>query len=118
MTTLTTSYWPARPSTPILGTTVGGVLRAAAWRAPDRVEQLADDAVAEALLQCEAAGGEDPRAGSPAGRPEQRGLADPGRPLHQHQATMPGLGRRDGRGQRRQLRVALEYDLLHHLRSA
>ena len=118
MTTPTLSHWPAHALTPLLATTVGGVLRAAAWRAPDRVEQLADDAVGEALLQCEAAGGEDPRAGFPAGRPEQRGLADPGRSLHQHQATVPGLGRRDGRGQCRQLRVALEYDLLHHLRSA
>ena len=86
--------------------------------AADRVEQLADDAVAEALLQREPAGGEDARARSPAGRLEQCGLADPGRPLHQDQGAVPGLGRRDGGGQRRQLRVALEYDLLHHLRSA
>ena len=31
------SHWPARALTPLLATTVGGVLRAAAWRAPDRV---------------------------------------------------------------------------------
>ena len=37
MTPLTTSHWRARPLAPILDTTVGGVLRAAAWRAPDRV---------------------------------------------------------------------------------
>ena len=37
MTTLTMSHWPARALTPLLETTVGGVLRAAAWRAPDRV---------------------------------------------------------------------------------
>ena len=114
MTTPTMSHWPAHALTPLLATTVGGVLRAAAWRAPDRVEQLADDAVAEALLQRQPACGQDARARSPAGRPEQRGLADPGRPLHQDQGTVPGLGRRDGGGQRRQLRVALEYDLLHH----
>ena len=86
--------------------------------APDRVEQLADDAVGEALLQREPAGGQDPRPWTSAGRPEQRGLADPGRTLHQRQGAVPGLGRRDGGGQRRQLRVAFEYDLLLHLRSA
>jgi hypothetical protein len=92
--------------------------------APDRVEQLADDAVGEALLQREPAGRQDPRAPralgawAPAGRPEQRGLADPGRTLHQRQGAVPGLGRRDGGGQRRQLRIAFEYDLLLHLRSA
>ena len=37
MTTVTMSHWPARALTPLLGTTVGGVLRAAAWRAPDRI---------------------------------------------------------------------------------
>src|SRR6476469_10546117 len=37
MTTVTMSHWPARALTPLLATTVGGVLRAAAWRAPDRV---------------------------------------------------------------------------------
>src|SRR6266700_3203162 len=37
MTTLTVSHWPARALTPLLETTVGGVLRAAVWRAPDRV---------------------------------------------------------------------------------
>src|SRR6476660_3665242 len=37
MTTETVSHWPARALTPLLATTVGGVLRAAAWRAPDRV---------------------------------------------------------------------------------
>jgi fatty-acyl-CoA synthase len=34
---LTISYWPADTSVPIRETTIGGVLRAAAWRAPDRV---------------------------------------------------------------------------------
>src|SRR6266702_3123361 len=37
MTTPTMSNWPAHALTPLLATTVGGVLRAAAWRAPDRV---------------------------------------------------------------------------------
>lgn len=37
MTTVTMSHWPARALTPLLETTVGGVLRAAAWRAPHRV---------------------------------------------------------------------------------
>jgi fatty-acyl-CoA synthase len=41
MTPLTMSHWPAGTSSPILDTTVGGVLRAAAQRAPDRVA-LAD----------------------------------------------------------------------------
>src|ERR1700755_1628434 len=35
MTTVTMSHWPARALTPLLATTVGGVLRAAAWRGPD-----------------------------------------------------------------------------------
>jgi fatty-acyl-CoA synthase len=43
MTPLTTSRWRARPLTPILGTTVGGVLGAAAWRAPDRVALIDGD---------------------------------------------------------------------------
>jgi fatty-acyl-CoA synthase len=43
MTALTTSHWPARSLTPILKTTVGGVLRAAAWRAPDRVALIDGD---------------------------------------------------------------------------
>ena len=43
MTPLTTSHWPARPVTPILETTVGGVLRAAARRAPDRVALIDGD---------------------------------------------------------------------------
>src|SRR6266487_151555 len=37
MTTPTMSHWPAHALPPLLATTVGGVLRAAAWRAPDRV---------------------------------------------------------------------------------
>jgi fatty-acyl-CoA synthase len=37
---LTTSYWPADASEPILGTTVGSVLRAAAAAAPDRVAMI------------------------------------------------------------------------------
>ena len=43
MTALTTSYWPAQPSAPILKTTVGGVLRSAARRAPDRVALIDGD---------------------------------------------------------------------------
>src|SRR6266513_4889965 len=43
MTTLTLSHWPARALTPLLETTVGGVLRAAAWRAPDRVALIDPD---------------------------------------------------------------------------
>src|SRR6266487_1965093 len=77
----------------------------------DRIEELAGDAVRKAALQGEPAGGEDLRAGhlwAGAGHPEQRGLADPGGPLHQHEGTMArpgGIGR--GR-QRRQFRVAPE----------
>ena len=37
------SHWPAHALTPILETTVGGVLRAAAWRAPDRVALIDGD---------------------------------------------------------------------------
>jgi acyl-CoA synthetase (AMP-forming)/AMP-acid ligase II len=43
MTALTTSYWPAQALTPMLKTTVGGVLRAAAWRAPDRIALIDGD---------------------------------------------------------------------------
>ena len=43
MTPLTMSHWPAHPATPILDTTVGGVLRAAARRAPDRVALISGD---------------------------------------------------------------------------
>ena len=43
MTTVTVSHWPARALTPLLATTVGGVLRAAAWRAPDRVALIDPD---------------------------------------------------------------------------
>ena len=32
---LTTAYWPADTSSPVMETTIGGVLRAAAERAPD-----------------------------------------------------------------------------------
>ena len=38
-----TSYWPADRSSPVLDTTVGGVLRAAAGQAPDRVALIAGD---------------------------------------------------------------------------
>jgi fatty-acyl-CoA synthase len=38
---LTTSYWPADASSPLLETTVGGVLRSAAERAPDHVALIA-----------------------------------------------------------------------------
>ena len=40
---LTTSYWPADFSSPVLGTTVGGVLRAAAAHAPDQVALVSGD---------------------------------------------------------------------------
>jgi len=58
MTTLTTSYWPAHPSAPILETTVGGVLRSAAGRAPDRVALIDGDrrwTYAELLAEAERA---------------------------------------------------------------
>jgi len=38
---LTTSYWPADPARPVLETTIGGVLRTAAAKAPDRVALIA-----------------------------------------------------------------------------
>jgi fatty-acyl-CoA synthase len=40
---LTTSYWPADFSAPVLATTVGGVLRAAAAHAPDQVALVSGD---------------------------------------------------------------------------
>jgi acyl-CoA synthetase (AMP-forming)/AMP-acid ligase II len=40
---LTTSYWPADASAPVLDTTIGGVLRAAAARAPDQPALIAGD---------------------------------------------------------------------------
>ena len=40
---LTTSYWPASVSSPILATTIGGVLRTAARRAPGRPALIAGD---------------------------------------------------------------------------
>jgi fatty-acyl-CoA synthase len=40
---LTTSYWPADTSAPVLDTTIGGVLRAAAERAPDQPALIAGD---------------------------------------------------------------------------
>jgi fatty-acyl-CoA synthase len=40
---LTTSYWPADASAPVLDTTIGGVLRAAAARAPDQPALVAGD---------------------------------------------------------------------------
>src|SRR6266566_2726819 len=43
MTTPTMSHWPAHALTPLLETTVGGVLRAAAWRAPDRIALIDGD---------------------------------------------------------------------------
>jgi len=58
MTSLTTSYWPAHPPAPILGTTVGGVLRTAAGRAPDRVALIDGDrrwTYAELLAEAERA---------------------------------------------------------------
>jgi acyl-CoA synthetase (AMP-forming)/AMP-acid ligase II len=41
MTTVTTSYWPADTSEPVLETTVGGVLREAAAAGPDRLAMVA-----------------------------------------------------------------------------
>jgi fatty-acyl-CoA synthase len=41
MTTVTTSYWPADVSEPVLETTVGGILRAAAAVAPETVAMVA-----------------------------------------------------------------------------
>jgi fatty-acyl-CoA synthase len=38
---LTTSYWPTDTSSPVLETTIGGVLRTAAERAPDQVALIA-----------------------------------------------------------------------------
>ena len=58
MTALTTSYWPAHALTPMLKTTVGGVLRAAAWRAPDRIALIDGDrqwTYAELLAEAERA---------------------------------------------------------------
>ena len=84
---------------------------AGAGRGADRLDELAGDAVGEAALQGEPAGGEDPRAGhrrAGAGHPEQRGLADPGGPLHQDEGAVPRLGG-IGRGrEHRQFRVAPE----------
>ena len=40
---LTTSYWPADTSAPVLGTTIGSVLRAAAARAPGQPALVAGD---------------------------------------------------------------------------
>jgi fatty-acyl-CoA synthase len=40
MTTVTTSYWPADTSQPVLETTVGGVLRAAAAAGPDMLAMV------------------------------------------------------------------------------
>ena len=109
MTPLTTSHWRARPLTPILGTTVGGVLGAAAWRAPDRValidgdrrwtygELLAEaERVARALLTRFEPG--EPVAvwagnGPGMGHPRVRGRA--GRPDAGHgQPGLPGGGAR------------------------
>jgi fatty-acyl-CoA synthase len=42
-TPLTKSYWPADTSSPVLQTTVGGVLRAAAERAPDQPALICGD---------------------------------------------------------------------------
>jgi fatty-acyl-CoA synthase len=40
---LTTSYWPADTSSPVLETTVGGVLRTAAVQTPDRIALISGD---------------------------------------------------------------------------
>jgi acyl-CoA synthetase (AMP-forming)/AMP-acid ligase II len=41
MTTVATSYWPADTSEPVLETTVGGILRAAAAAAPETLAMVA-----------------------------------------------------------------------------
>ena len=41
MTTVATSYWPADTSEPVLETTVGGILRAAADAGPDLTAMVA-----------------------------------------------------------------------------
>jgi hypothetical protein len=83
--------------------------------AADRVEELAGDAVGEAAFQREAAGGQHAQTVAlAAGHPQQRGLADPGRALHQHQTAVPGRGGRGGGGQRGELGLALEHDLVTH----
>ena len=40
---MTTSYWPADASVPVLDTTIGGVLRTAAGRAPGQPALIAGD---------------------------------------------------------------------------
>ncbi|MGN6172546.1 MAG: AMP-binding protein, partial [Streptosporangiaceae bacterium] len=40
---LTTAYWPADTSSPVMETTIGGVLRAAAERAPDQLALISGD---------------------------------------------------------------------------
>ena len=40
MTTVATSYWPADTSEPVVETTVGGVLRAAAAAGPDMLAMV------------------------------------------------------------------------------
>jgi acyl-CoA synthetase (AMP-forming)/AMP-acid ligase II len=40
---LTTAYWPADTSSPVMETTIGGVLRAAAERAPDQPALISGD---------------------------------------------------------------------------
>lgn len=39
----TLSYWPADVSSPVLSTTIGGVLAAAAGRAPDQIALISGD---------------------------------------------------------------------------
>ena len=43
MPELTTSYWPAGTTSPVLDTTIGGVLRTAAGRAPDQAALISGD---------------------------------------------------------------------------
>jgi hypothetical protein len=41
MSTVAASYWPADVSEPVLETTIGGILRAAAAAGPDRLAMVA-----------------------------------------------------------------------------
>jgi len=78
---------------------------------PGRLEQLAGDPVAEATFQGQPARGQDPQARrgrTGARRPQQRRLADPGRPFDQHEGAAARSGGRCGRGERRQFIVAFE----------
>jgi len=49
MSQLTTAYWPADPSVPVLPATIGGILRATAERDGDRVALIGGDPDPERL---------------------------------------------------------------------